>query len=173
MIKVSTRGHYALRAVVEMAQIGSHKPVAVAELARRQNLSSRYLEQLFARLKGAGIVDSARGFRGGYTLTKSPDKITVGQILRAVEGPLNLSRCVTSDLEIEHCIREDNCPSRLVWEKIQASINEVLNNMTLGSLISSKGIELQIEQDSSSKPVKPILKEQCTLSPQKSNTKKG
>ncbi|WP_026487509.1 RrF2 family transcriptional regulator [Caldanaerobius polysaccharolyticus] len=133
-MRLSTKGQYGLRAMFELALSYGEGPVALKTIAEKQEISEHYLEQLIAVLKKAGLVKSTRGAQGGYTLAMEPDKITVGDILRALEGPLAPVECVIDGEEIE-CSRADFCVSRLVWKKIKDSLNKVVDSITLKDMV--------------------------------------
>lgn len=130
----SSRGHYGLRAMVNLALGYGGGPVALAEIARKENLSADYLERLFARLRKAGLVESTRGVRGGYRLASEPAAITAGQILRALEGPVAPMFCASEDCGEIACEREQKCGSRLLWQRMRDSIAQVLDSTTLAEL---------------------------------------
>ncbi|ADI01093.1 MAG TPA: Rrf2 family transcriptional regulator [Syntrophothermus lipocalidus] len=133
-MKVSTKGRYGLRAMLDMALHQNEGPMAVHIVAERQGLSERYLEQLMVPLKKAGLVKSVRGPQGGYVLTKKPRDITVGEIIRALEGPIAPVDCV-SEQTPEECERAEFCVTRLIWSKMRDSIAEVLDSLSLEDLI--------------------------------------
>ena len=138
-MRLSTKGRYGLRAVVDLAMHGQiDEAVSISNIAARQDLSESYLEQLIAKLKKAGIVNSIRGINGGYTLAKAPAVITVGDILRALEGDLVVVECP----EIEgECAKSGSCVTKYVWKRINDSINNVVDSMTLQELLdNSSGI---------------------------------
>lgn len=132
-MKLSTKGRYGLRAMVDIAQQQQGGPVAIHTIARRQNLSSRYLEQLLIPLKQAGLVKSLRGAQGGYVLGKSPEKISVGDIIRVLEGPIAPVDCV-NEINPDECRRAEYCVTRKVWIRLRDTINEVLDSYTLEDL---------------------------------------
>jgi Rrf2 family protein len=109
-------------------------PMSLKEVAAKQQLSETYLEQLIAHLKKAGLVTSIRGAQGGYELIRKPEEITVGEIIRVLEGPLAPSECIL-DSEPE-CVRADYCVTRLIWEKIMDSINNVIDSITLKDMVN-------------------------------------
>ena len=133
ILKLS-RGRYGLRAMFDLALNQSQGPIPLNEIANRQNISEAYLEQLFASMRKAGLVKSVRGAHGGYLLGKSPDKIYIGQILRTLEGNIAPADCVRDDEEIE-CTGADACVTRIVWEKIRDSINQVIDSITLEDMV--------------------------------------
>ena len=133
-MKISTRGRYALRMMLDMALADSGKPVRVKEIAERQEISEKYMEQIMSILNKAGFVRSVRGPQGGYFLTRKPEEYTVGMILRLIEGSLAPVACLDDD--INNCTRADRCPTLILWEKLYDAISEVVDNITLADLIS-------------------------------------
>lgn len=135
-MKLSTRGRYGLKAIIDLAANSSEGNVVVLKsIAERQGISENYLEQLFAALKKAEIIKSERGSQGGYSLAHDPVNITVGDILRALEGSLAPTDCVADDCVAHHCGNQDLCVSRSVWERIRDGINNVIDNITLKELV--------------------------------------
>ena len=130
MIKFSSRGRYGLRLMNELAHGYGQGLLSLAEVAHKQGLPLGYLEQLMARLRQAGLVESERGIKGGYRLSASPGSITIGQVLRALEGPIAPARCATP----QGCRREPVCPSTLVWHKIRDTVAQVLDTTTLADI---------------------------------------
>jgi Rrf2 family protein len=131
---LSTKGRYGLKMMYEFALNYGKGPMSLKEVALRQQLSETYLEQLIAHLKKAGLVTSVRGAQGGYELIRKPETITVGEIIRVLEGPLAPSDCVLND-EPE-CTRAEYCVTRLIWEKIMDSINNVVDSITLNDMVN-------------------------------------
>ena len=129
---ISTKGRYALRIMIDLAQHDSDIPVSVREIADRQDISGKYMEQIIGVLTRAGLLRSVRGAQGGYHLTKPAQDITVGMILRATEGDLAPAECVKNDVP---CGRTNECSTRLVFEKVYSAINNVIDNVTLDELI--------------------------------------
>jgi Rrf2 family protein len=136
-MNISTKGRYGLRAILDIAQHSNGKPVALSAIARRQHISEGYLEQLIAPLKRAGLLKSSRGAQGGYSLAASPAEIGVGDIFRALEGPLSLVNCVAEQEDAE-CYRQECCGSRFIWEEIQNAISQVLSAYTLADLLAKE-----------------------------------
>lgn len=137
-MKVSTRGRYGLKAMVDLAAHSSKDCcVSLKSIAERQGLSEHYLEQLMAVLKKAGFVKSIRGAQGGYILSKDSSEISVGDLLRVLEGPLNLVDCL-SENENKSCGYGDchNCVTKTVWGKISDVIAEAADSITLDKLVS-------------------------------------
>jgi Rrf2 family cysteine metabolism transcriptional repressor len=133
-VKLSTRGRYGLRAMLDIAIKQGDGPVALHSISERQGVSVGYLEQLMVPLKKEGLIRSVRGAQGGYLLARGSDNITVGDIIRALEGPIAPVACVSEDYP-EECDRAEGCVTRLVWAKVRDSIAEVLDSLTLDDLI--------------------------------------
>lgn len=131
-MKISTKGHYGVQAMFDLAQRHGEGPVSLKSVADRQDLSEHYLEQLFAGLRKAGLVKSVRGAQGGYTLARDPAEIKVGDIIRVLEGPIVPVECVSADPE--QCMKAEFCITRSVWEKVRVSIEEVLDSITLADM---------------------------------------
>lgn len=130
---ISTKGRYALRIMVDLAQHDGDLPVSVREIAQRQDISGKYMEQIISVLTRAGLLRSVRGAQGGYHLAKGPDEITVGMILRATEGDLAPAECVGSGGQ--RCERSGICPSKAVFEKVYSAINQVIDGVLLLDLM--------------------------------------
>lgn len=133
-MKLSTKGRYGLTAMIDLALNYGDEPVALKSIAERQGISEPYLEQLIAGLRKAGLVKSIRGAQGGYMLSYPPDKITVGDVMRVLEGPLAPVDCVIENEPIE-CAKADHCVTRIIWEKIRDSINQVVDSITLQDMV--------------------------------------
>lgn len=118
--------------MIELAQRHGDGPVLTRTLADRQGLSQKYLQNLLASLKSGGLVDSVRGPGGGFVLTRSPDQITVHEILCALEGPPSLVECVTDD---EVCEKSSSCAARRFWQRLSNLLQEALKNVTLASML--------------------------------------
>jgi Rrf2 family protein len=125
---ISCRGRYATRAMLELADADITKPTPLSTIAENQNISRKYLQQLMSGLRRAGLVRVVKGFRGGFMLAREPGEITVGEILRALEGDLSLVECV----RYEHsCPRNEICPTRGLWTKASRVIEEYFDSITL------------------------------------------
>lgn len=129
---ISTKGRYGLRAVFEVAINQTEKPVSIKTIAGNQDLSVLYLEKLFSKLKSKKIIKSVRGAQGGYLLSKDADKISVGDIIRALEGPLSPASCVSGTKD---CLNVEGCVMHSVWQKIYDGINEVADSITLQDML--------------------------------------
>lgn len=131
-MRLSTKGRYALEALVMLSlKTKEDKNISLTEICAETSLSQRYLDQLFRDLKTNGIVISKKGKNGGYQLNKPIAEITVGEILRAVEGSLSPVKCIDN----EYCDRVGICITRDLWIDIYDEINSVINNITLQSLV--------------------------------------
>lgn len=133
-MKLSTKGRYGLRAMIDLARYSEEEPVSIGSVAARQDISERYLEQLVALLKKAGLVKSIRGATGGYVLAKKEEEISVGDILRALEGSLEPVKCAAFYSE-DGCTAADGCVTKYVWQKINDSINQTVNEIMLDELV--------------------------------------
>ena len=107
-------------------------PLSIKEIAERQNFSDSYMEQLFSALKMAGLVKSLRGAHGGYVLARDPDDITIGEIIRALEGPIELVDC----LEGFACVKSPECVTKGLWKEINDSISNIIDNRSLQDLLT-------------------------------------
>lgn len=131
-MKLSTRGQYGARALLDMALHYDGNPVLLKDIARRQDISAQYLEQLMSPLIKAGLVRSIRGARGGVTLAKPPEEIKLSQVIQIMEGSIALVECV-DDPKI--CPRSDFCVTRDVWEEMKRAMTQVLESTTLQDLV--------------------------------------
>lgn len=120
--------------MVDLAAHAEHGPVALREIARRQDVSESYLEQVFASLRKAGLVTALRGSQGGYELGRSAAEITVGDVLRALEGPISPVHCVAQAGTDRRCKRENVCTTRGFWQDLRDHINRFLDGTTLQDL---------------------------------------
>ena len=132
-MKISTKGRYALRLMIDLGENNTGTPISLRDVAKRQGISEKYLEQIISILNKAGYVRSVRGAQGGYLLRREPKEYTVGDILRLTEGSLAPVTCV-EDEEMP-CERQDNCVTVIVWKKINEAINNVVDNITLQDLV--------------------------------------
>lgn len=133
-MKVSTKGRYALRLMVDLALNSAGEPVSLKDIAKRQGISDKYLEQIIAVLNRAGYVRSIRGAQGGYLLRRAPEEYTVGMILRLTEGSLAPVSCVEEgDLK---CERQKDCATIILWRKINDAVTSVVDHVTLQDLVT-------------------------------------
>lgn len=132
-MKISTKGRYALRLMLDMALHSNGELVRIKDIAARQDISDKYLEQIVSALNKAGLVKSIRGPQGGYHLTKEPKQYTVGMILRVTEGSLAPVSCL--DDETNECDRQSDCVTLLLWKKLDEAIKDVVDTVTLADLV--------------------------------------
>src|SRR5207302_1804802 len=134
---VSTRGEYGMRLMVDLARHWGQGTVSLHAVAQREDLPEAYLEQLVAALRKAGLVNGKRGAGGGYTLAREPREITAGDVVRALEGPIEPQICTAEGEPVLNCVREPDCGTRAVWLKLQDSIAKALDGMTLAELATT------------------------------------
>ncbi|SFP98612.1 transcriptional regulator, BadM/Rrf2 family [Lachnospiraceae bacterium XBB1006] len=135
-MKLSTKGRYGLRAFIDIAMYAEEEPVSLASVAKRQDLSISYLEQLMTKIKKAGLIESVRGAGGGYVLARPAREISVGDVLRALEGDLMPVNCVGQEQPgVTGCDAQPCCSSWIVWKRINDSINETVNNIFIDELV--------------------------------------
>lgn len=133
-MKVSTKGRYALRMVLDLATHDSEEPVRIKEIAKRQGISVKYLEQIVSGLAKAGYVTSMRGPSGGYRLAGDPKDYTVGMILRATEGDMAPVDCLVE--AYDECEKCNDCVTRRLWKEMDDAIRAVIDKYTLADLLS-------------------------------------
>ena len=133
-MRISTKGRYALRLMLDLAMEENGKPVSIKDIAGRQGISEKYLEQIISILNKAGFVRSVRGPQGGYSLSRTPADYTVGMILRLTEGSLCPVDCAAE--ENGSCDREDTCVTRMLWKKLDDAISSVVDHVSLEELLS-------------------------------------
>ena len=133
-MKISTKGRYALRLMLDLATYRTDGPVCLKDVARRQQISDKYLEQIIATLNKAGYVRSIRGAQGGYLLKKNPEEYTAGMILRLTEGDLAPVSCVGK--EKEECERKAGCVTTRIWQRINDAVNDVVDSITLADMLT-------------------------------------
>lgn len=133
-MKISTKGRYALRLMLDLASNDAGTPIRLKDVAKRQGISEKYLEQIISILNKAGFVKSVRGPQGGYSLSRTPADYTVGMILRLTEGSLCPVDCAAE--ENGSCDREDTCVTRMLWKKLDDAISSVVDHVSLEELLS-------------------------------------
>jgi Rrf2 family cysteine metabolism transcriptional repressor len=133
-MRISTRGRYAVRALLEMAEAISEKPILLSYIAKKQDIPGRYLIQIFSSLRKAGIVNSFRGSKGGFQLAKRLEDITLADILEAAEGQIEIVDCLQENFD--NCQRREHCFTRAIWEKINQEVRSVFTHKTLADLQS-------------------------------------
>lgn len=144
-MRLSTRGRYGVKAMIDLAMRYGKGPVPLKEIADRQRLSEHYLEQLVASLRRAGLVVSVRGAQGGYELARPPEQVSIGDVVRILEGPIGLVDC------LEHgdacCDQTAVCMTRSVWRRLRDSMEEVLNSTTLKDVVDEAAGSSQAPPD--------------------------
>ena len=139
-MRVSSKAHYGLRMMTEFARAYGRGPLSIAEVARVEHLPLAYLEQLAGQLRRGGLVESTRGVHGGYTLTRPPERISVLEVVRTLEGEVAPVECVSTDYVSGSCVREGECASRGLWQRLKESIDAVLGQATLAELIDDRSL---------------------------------
>lgn len=134
-MKISTKGRYALRLMLDLAENQKNGFIALKDIAQRQNISKKYLEQIVPLLNKSGILITSRGYQGGYRLAKRPEECTVGDILRITEGSLAPVACL--DTVENFCEKAESCMTLSVWKGLEKAINEYLDSITLQNIIDT------------------------------------
>ena len=132
-MKISTKGRYALRMMLDLALYENREPVRLKDIASRQGISLKYLEQIISVLQKAGYVKSIRGPQGGYHLMKEPKEYTVGMILRLIEGDLAPVACLED--EVNQCPRQSECVTLRIWKELNDAVKGVIDKYTLADLV--------------------------------------
>ncbi|MBO5292497.1 MAG: Rrf2 family transcriptional regulator [Lachnospiraceae bacterium] len=132
-MKISTKGRYAVRVMLDLALHNTGEYVKVKQIAERQGISEKYLEQIISILNKGGCVKSVRGAQGGYRIARDPENFTVGQILRLTEGSLSPVACL--DDEVNECDRCDTCETLDVWKDLKKAIDQVVDGVTIADLV--------------------------------------
>ena len=135
-MKISTKGRYALRMMIDIAEHSDVERIPIKEISERQGISVKYLEQIVTNLTRAGLLRSGRGSGGGYSLTKAPDQYTVGDILRAIEGKLAPVACLED--EVNQCERRSGCKTLGFWQGLYKVIDDYVDSTTLQDFIKSE-----------------------------------
>jgi Rrf2 family protein len=131
-VKLSTRTRYGVRAALDLAENGGHRPLQLKVIAEHQDISVKYLEQLMNILRSAGFVRSVRGSKGGYVLAKPPAQIKLSDIFNSLEGPVITAECVEDE---SYCARAADCVVKQVWAQVQQAVKNVLESITLQDLV--------------------------------------
>ncbi len=133
---LSTKGRYGLRAMFVLARNYGNGPTSLKQIADLEDISVNYLEQLFLPLRRNKLIKSIRGAHGGYHLNDAPAKITVGQILKTLEGPILASQCV--DIDLVNCDQIDCCVTRTIWNRITLAVDDVIESITLQDMLDDE-----------------------------------
>ena len=132
---LSTKGRYAVMAMVEIAKQGDARPISLGDIASRLELSLAYLEQLFMKLRRSGLVQSVRGPGGGYVLDREAGAISIGEIMAAVAEPVKMTRCISED---DGCVASQRCSTHFLWDALGAHIEQFLADATLEDVLSGR-----------------------------------
>lgn len=148
-MRLSTKSRYGLRALFDIAYNSGMSPTQIQDISRRQEISPRYLEQIFQRLKKNGILKSKRGPQGGYYLSRSPELITVQEIIQSTEGDVMLVECASNKRKKkESCTFSGHCVTQIVWDEASALLNDYLGKLTLKDLCDrGQSLGVKKEQD--------------------------
>ena len=136
-MKLSTKGRYGVRAMFDLAMHEGEGAIALKSIAQREGISEKYLEHLFASLKKAGLINSVRGAQGGYRLARPPEEITLGDIIRVLEGPVAPTDCVVDEGR-GVCSRASQCVMRQIWSRIRDEVNAILDEITLQQIVEEQ-----------------------------------
>jgi Rrf2 family protein len=148
-MRLSTQSRYGLRAIFDIAYHSGGIETQVKDISRRQGISPRYIEQIFQKLKKAGIIGSKRGPSGGYFLNKKPDEISVGEIIRITEGNLNPVICLSPIDKRKPCEKSGNCVTQIIWNEAGKKLKEYFESITIKDLCEmakKMGIEREIDK---------------------------
>jgi Rrf2 family cysteine metabolism transcriptional repressor len=147
MIRFSTRGEYGLRMMMDLARHYGAGPESLAEIGKHEALPAAYLEQLVGGLRKAGLVNSRHGSHGGYELARPPADISVGQVMRVLEGPISPMVCATEGETEMACDRQTFCSANVVWERVRDSVARALDSLTLADLVPPKAHQSERRDD--------------------------
>ena len=134
-MRITTKGEYGLRLMTELARDFGQGPLPLSEISRRQSLPLSYLEQIVAPLRKAGLVKSKRGARGGYFLAQRPEKISMGEIMRALGVTIAPVECISEEINAQCCEMKESCSTRVVWQRVRDDIAQILDSTKLADLI--------------------------------------
>ena len=134
-MKISTKIRYGTRAILELASRYGEGPIELKEIAKKENISLKYLEQVIIPLRSAGLVKSVRGSKGGYSLAKPPSAICLNDLVEILEGPINLVECLRDPTV---CQRSSSCVTRDIWKEVSEAIYKIFNSITLEEMVNRK-----------------------------------
>lgn len=149
-MKLTSKGRYAVTAMLDVALNAQEKPVSLAEVSERQGISLSYLEQLFARLRKHGLVASVRGPGGGYRLGKAPDQISISMVIQAVDESVDATRCLGDS----NCQGGARCLTHTLWRDLSSRISSFLNDITLAELVKNNEVQDVAHRQSGKKETK-------------------
>lgn len=157
-VHFSTRGEYGVRLMVELARHHGTGPISLTEIAQHEDLPRPYLEQLVVNLREAGLVTSTRGAHGGYALARDPARIRMGEVIRALEGPLAPMVCASEDpTHAALCGRSGFCTVNLLWVKVRSAVAEALDSVLLSDLILPRTLEHPFHHATPTDPIPAAL----------------
>jgi Rrf2 family iron-sulfur cluster assembly transcriptional regulator len=139
-MKMSTKGRYAVMAMIDIGEHSQGKPVSLAEIADRQDISQEYLEQLFGKLRRANLVASSRGPGGGYMLAREPTAINISEVILAVDEPLRVTRCEGD--AVNGCVKGERCCAHDLWSSMGRQMMNFLDSITLDDVVSKRNLAL-------------------------------
>lgn len=131
-MRFTSKSEYAVRAIICLAKSGGDKPVQTREISEKEGISRFLIDQVFMSLRKSGLVKSIRGRSGGYLLTKSPEKISIGEIIKSIEGPISILKCCGNG---SACKKTAACRPHSMWQKINTDIENILDSATIGGLL--------------------------------------
>jgi Rrf2 family transcriptional regulator, iron-sulfur cluster assembly transcription factor len=140
-MRITTKGRYSLRALVHLTAENRDGPHSIRELSEQEGISPEFLEQLFFRLRKAGIIKSNRGPKGGFRLNRDPSKISAKEIFLAVGEEISLTPCTSEDMDLEKCVRSQSCTLEGVWTDASKHINTYFEGLTLQNIVDKYSIE--------------------------------
>ncbi|PZS08275.1 MAG: Rrf2 family transcriptional regulator [Chloroflexi bacterium] len=139
-MRFSTRGEYGLRMMMDLARLYGRGPLPLSEIAKHEALPVSYLEQLASKLRKAGLISSRHGAHGGYELTRAPRDMSIGEIMRVLEGPITPMVCATEGETEMVCDRQYFCGASIVWERVRDSVAQALDSLNLEDLIPERSV---------------------------------
>ncbi len=139
-MKMSTKGRYAVMAMIDIGENSAGKPVSLADIAERQDISQEYLEQLFRKLRQAGLVTSARGPGGGYVLARAADDIAMADVIQAADEELKVTRC--SGDAVDGCVKGERCSAHDLWSSMGRQMMFFLESVSLGDVVAKRNLAL-------------------------------
>jgi Rrf2 family iron-sulfur cluster assembly transcriptional regulator len=169
-MQISTKGKYAVRAMLDIAQNSNGGPVSLAAISKREGISLLFLEQIFQHLRKGNIVSSVRGPHGGYVLAREATDITIGEIVRLIEPPLYTSSCFSNDGAVDNCRINDTCIGGAIWKQLAEHVDNFLDSITLAGLANKskpevvyglriKSQRILTDHDKGDKAVEPVTAE--------------
>lgn len=159
-MKLTSKGRYAVTAMLDIALHSKRGPVSLADISERQEISLSYLEQLFSRLRKENLVESVRGPGGGYKLGRTPDKIAVGEVIKAVDESVDATRCQGHS----DCQGGERCLTHSLWQDLSERISQFLNGITLGELMAKQDVKAVAGRQDKTKHLNHIVTNEIEIS---------